>query len=258
MPVVSTQQITHPINIHIMKTYRILLAIILLPVLISASYTGSDPQNKLSKKEKKQGWQLLFDGQSLTGWKGYNADQVYSCWSVVNGELVCKGEGGSETAGDIITAGQYDNFELQLEWCISKGGNSGIFYHVLEGKQYHAAYETAPEYQLIDDAGWPGKLEEWQQTGADYAMTPAAKDKKLKPAGEWNSSRIVYNKGHVEHWLNGKKIVEFQVGSPEWIQKRNDGKWKEYPDYAKSQTGHIGLQNHGSGVKFRNIKVRPL
>jgi len=119
-------------------------------------------------------------------------------------------------------------------------------------------YENTPWYSVFDEAGWPGKREEWKRTGADYAMTPAGKDKKLMPAGEWNSSRIVYNKGHVEHWLNGKKIVEFQAGSPEWNQKRNDGKWKEYPDYAKVQTGHIGLQNHGSGVKFRNIKVRPL
>jgi hypothetical protein len=111
---------------------------------------------------------------------------------------------------------------------------------------------------LIDEAGWPEKLESWQQTGSDYAMYPAIKDKNLMPVGEWNNSRIIYNKGDVEYWLNGIKVVEFQAYSPEWEQKKSTGKWKDYPDYAISKTGHIGLQNHGSGVRLRNIKVRRL
>jgi len=240
-----------------MKTTVTLITLIFTGLLISVTTTAQQA-NTLTPKEKKQGWQLLFDGQTLKGWKGYNSDKMFSCWSVQNGELVCQGEGGSVTAGDIITTADFDNFELDLEWSISKEGNSGIFYHVLEGPQYHAAYETAPEYQLIDDAGWPDKLEEWQKTGADYAMTPAAEEKKLMPVGEWNHSRIIYNKGHVEHWLNGMKVVEFQAYSPEWNQKKEQGKWKDYPGYASSQKGSIGLQNHGSGVKFRNIKVRKL
>lgn len=241
-----------------MKLYLTLLALAIIPFWISAQKAKKSPVNELSKKEIKQGWQLLFDGKTLDGWKGYNSDKMFSCWSVSNGEMVCMGEGGSETAGDIITVAEFGNFELSLDWSISKAGNSGIFYHVLEGKQYHAAYETAPEYQLIDDLGWPEKLEDWQQTGADYGNYPAKKNKKLMPAGEWNNSRIVYNKGHVEYWLNGMKVVEFQAYSPEWEKLRTSGKWKDYPDYAKSKTGHIGLQNHGSGVKFRNIKVRKL
>jgi hypothetical protein len=239
-----------------MKRIHILGLILLAITNLKAQTT--DLHNTLSNDDIKQGWQLLFDGKTLTGWKGYNSDQVFSCWSVSDGELVCQGEGGSVTAGDIITIANYDNFELSLEWNISKAGNSGIFYHVLEGNQYHAAYETGPEYQLIDDAGWPDKLEEWQKTGADYAMTPASKDKILKPSGEWNQSRISYNKGHVEYWLNGMKVVEFQVNSPEWKLKKAEGKWKDYPGYASSGNGHIGLQNHGSGVKFRNIKIRRL
>lgn len=241
-----------------MKNCIHILAFVLISSCLTAQTINNGNVNSLSKKEKKQGWQLLFDGQTLNGWKGFNSDQVFSCWSVVNGELICKGEGGSETAGDIITVSDYDNFELSLDWNISKAGNSGIFYHVLEGEKYHAAYETAPEYQLIDDLGWPDKLEEWQKTGADYAMTNTVKDKKLMPAGEWNNSRIIYNKGHVEYWLNGMKVVEFEAYSPEWEKLRASGKWKQYPDYAISKTGHIGLQNHGSGVKFRNIKVRKL
>jgi hypothetical protein len=241
-----------------MKLSFTFLAVILLPICISAQSAKSSPINSLSKKEIKQGWQLLFDGQTLDGWKGYNSDKMFSCWSVVNGELVCLGEGGSVTAGDIITISDFDNFELSLDWSISKAGNSGILYHVLEGEKYHAAYETAPEYQLIDDLGWPEKLEDWQQSGADYGMYPTVKNKKLMPAGEWNNSRIIYNQGHVEYWLNGMKVVEFQAYSPEWEKLRSFGKWKDYPDYAISKTGHIGLQNHGSGVKFRNIKVRKI
>ncbi len=235
-----------------------LSAVMILSYSLFAQTTQTLPANSLTAKEKKQGWQLLFDGETLSGWKGFNSDEVFSCWSVSNGELLCLGEGGSETAGDIITVAEYDNFELSLEWNISAAGNSGIFYHVLEGAQYHAAYETGPEYQLIDDAGWPGGLEDWQQTAADYGMYPAAANKKLLPAGEWNHSRIVYNKGHVEYWLNGIKTVEFQAYSPEWEQKKAESKWKDFPGYAISKSGHIGLQNHGSGVKFRNIKVRKL
>ncbi len=233
-------------------------AVLSILLLTSGQNQKSNPHNSLSKKEIKQGWHLLFDGNTMEGWKGYNSDKMFSCWSVSNGELVCLGEGGSVTSGDIITVSEFDNFELSLEWSISHAGNSGIFYHVLEGQKYHAAYETAPEYQLIDDAGWPDKLADWQKTGADYAMTNTIKDKKLMPAGEWNTSRIIYNKGHVEHWLNGIKVVEFQAYSPEWEKLKSSGKWKDYPDYAISKTGHIGLQNHGSGVKFRDIKVRKL
>lgn len=239
-----------------MKKICVLLTVILVSTITNAQMP--EPCNTLSKKEIKQGWQLLFDGKTLNGWKGYNSDQVFSCWSAANGELVCQGEGGSVTAGDIITVANFENFELSIDWCISKAGNSGIFYHVLEDPKYHAAYETGPEYQLIDDAGWPDKLEDWQQTGADYGMYPTVKDKNLMPVGEWNQTRIIYKKGHVEYWLNGQKVVEFQAYTPEWQQKKDQGKWKDYPGYAISQTGHIGLQNHGSGVKFRNIKVRKL
>ncbi len=241
-----------------MKIIVAFLAVLLIPIYLSAQNPKSNSNNSLSKKEIKQGWKLLFDGQTLNGWKGYNSDKMFSCWSVSNGELICQGEGGSVTAGDIITVSDFDNFELSLEWNISREGNSGIFYHVQEGQKYKAAYETAPEYQLIDDLGWPEKLEEWQKTGADYAMYTTVKDKKLMPVGEWNTSRIIYNKGHVEYWLNGMKVVEFQAYSPEWELKKSTGKWKDYPDYAISKTGHIGLQNHGSGVKFRNIKVRKI
>jgi hypothetical protein len=162
-------------NISNMERIKILLAILTISVNIAAQTPRSPENNTLTKKEVKKGWLLLFDGSTLNGWKGFNNDKVFDCWSVSDGELVCKGEGGSETAGDIITIPEFGDFELCIEWNISNQGNSGIFYHVIEGEQYHAAYETGPEYQLIDDLGWPGGLEDWQKTAADYAMHPAIK-----------------------------------------------------------------------------------
>lgn len=239
-----------------MKKTTLFFSIFVISATMLTQTGKSQTQNSLSKNEKKQGWTMLFDGKTLDGWKGFNSDKMFGCWSAANGEMICRGEGGSETAGDIITVQQYENFEMSLQWKITKAGNSGIFYHVLEGAQYHAAYETGPEYQLIDDEGWPGGLENWQQTGADYGMYPAKEGKLLKPVGEWNLSKIIYDKGHVEYWLNGMKVVEFQAYSPDWEKKKAASKWKDFPGYAISKKGHIGLQNHGSGVSFRNIKVR--
>jgi hypothetical protein len=147
---------------------------------------------------------------------------------------------------------------LYLEWNISKGGNSGIFYHIVEDPKYDAPYKTGPEYQLIDDTGYPGDLEDWQQAGADYAMYAANDQKILNPAGEWNSSRIIFDNGHVEHWLNGVKVIEFQAWSEDWNQRREAGKWKDVPGYGAAKTGHIGLQDHGNMVWFRNIKIKKL
>ena len=153
---------------------------------------------------------------------------------------------------------QFDNFELQLEWKITKGGNSGIFYHVVEAEKYHSPYQTGPEYQILDDFGFPNPLEEWQKAGADYAMHLPNDQKTLNPAGSWNSSKIIFNRGKVEHWLNGKKILEFDKFSDDWQERRNSGKWDNYPDYGKTNSGHLGLQDHGAGVWFRNVRVRRL
>jgi hypothetical protein len=118
-------------------------------------------------------------------------------------------------------------------------------------------FETGPEYQLIDDAGWPEPLEEWQKTGANYAMHNA-EQKTLHPVGQWNTSRILVKNGHVEHWLNGKKVVEYQLWTDEWREKVKTGKWKDYPGYGSARQGHIALQDHGSPVWFRNIMIREL
>ena len=156
-------------------------------------------------------WVSLFDGRTLNGWHGYNETGEVKNWTIEEGALVCLGAAHGDTGGDIVTDKEFENFELTWEWKITKGGNTGVMYHVVEDPKYQAPYETGPEYQVIDDIGFPDKLEEWQKTGADYAMNLPNDKKRLKPVGEWNASKIVFNKGHVEHWLNGEKIVAFQT-----------------------------------------------
>lgn len=240
-----------------MKTVSILFGMVLLAntTLVQAQ----ELHNSLSKAEKKAGWQLLFDGKTGTGWRAFNGTDFPSNWVVENGTLKCLGKAHGDTGGDILYGGaEFGAFELLVDWKISPGGNSGIFYHALEGKQYHAPYETAPEYQLIDDINFPGKLEDWQKTASDYAMYVAPATKALKPAGEWNQSRIVFTKAQATYYLNGKETVRFVPWSADWNTRRNSGKWDAYPDYGKAESGFIALQDHGNPVWFRNIKIRPL
>lgn len=201
-----------------------------------------------------EAWVSLMDA---TLWRGYNQASLPTNWAFKGNQLECFGEGG-DIGGDIITKQKYDNFELSLEWKISEGGNSGIFYHVVEDIKYKAPYETGAEYQLLDDIGFPSPIEDWQKTGANYAMHLANEKKVLKPIGEWNTSRIIFNRGKVEHWLNGAKIVDFDKFSDDWKAKRNSGKWNDYPDYGIANDGYLGLQDHGAGVWFRDIKVKRL
>ena len=215
---------------------------------------GGDKGEALNEDAK---WFALFDGETTTGWRGYNQKTIPEGWVVENGTLKSLGKGG-DIGGDIVYGNrEFENFELKLQWKISEGGNSGIFYHVVEDLKYKAAYETAPEYQLIDDLDFPQPLEEWQKVGADYAMYFAT-DKIVKRAGEWNTARIRYTPEKAEYWLNGKKTVEFVPYSDEWTKRRNSGKWDDFPDYAISKKGLIGLQDHGSNVWFKNIKIREL
>ncbi|MCQ6958799.1 3-keto-disaccharide hydrolase [Mucilaginibacter aquariorum] len=209
---------------------------------------------------KKSAWVSLFNGKNLKGWHGYNKKGEVKNWEIENGALVCLGAvKGTDTGGDIVSDKQYDNFELTWEWKIDKGSNSGVLYHVVESPKYEASYLTGPEYQIIDDIGWvPDKLEEWQKTGADYAMHNANALKKVMPVGQWNTSRIVFNKGHVEHWLNGKKIVEFTAWDADWKKKKAEGKWKDHPEYGMAKIGHIALQDHGHKAYYKNIRIKQL
>lgn len=246
------------------------LILLLLLIIISSCL-------RLTKKNTE--WVLLFDGESTEGWRGYNAKVLPPGWIAKDGMLLfdphLKDEQVYEGGRDIIYGiEEFDNFELLVEWKIPEGGNSGIFYHIKEG--YSGPPAVAPEYQLIDDLNYaklhdltsynaqfgsaePAKLQDWQSTGADYAMyTPDSTQKKLNPAGEWNTSKIVFTPKKVEHWLNGKMVLSFVPWSVDWFKKRNSGKWKNAPDYGKFKTGFIGFQDHGSPLWFRNIKIKKL
>lgn len=210
--------------------------------------------NRLTGREKAAGWELLFNGKTLEGWRGFK-NQPVTAWDVEAGTLHCNGHKKGAPAVDLITEGEYASFELSLQWKISPASNSGIMFHVDEN--HDATYESGPEYQIIDDKGWPGKLEAWQHTGCNYAMQVPATIP-VKPVGQWNTTKIVVKGAHVEHWLNGKKILEYQLWSPEWEKQKASGKWKDHPGYGMNKTGHIALQYHGGDVWFRDIKLKKL
>ena len=222
------------------------------------SSCASTLHNKLTKEEKSDGWQLLFDGKTLNGWRDYNGDKLTAPWFATDGTIQARG-GGGDAHGYIVTSKNYENFDLVWDWKIAKGGNSGMLYHVVENPAFKVPYVTGPEYQLIDNLGFPEQLEDWQKTAADYAMHVADISKLIiKPAGEWNLSRIVFDNGHVEHWLNGQKVVEFEAWTEDWFARKHSGKWENAPEYGLASTGVICLQDHGSAAWFRNMKIKEL
>ena len=245
-----------------------LITILLLFTLIcSCKIESTMNREPISKTETKtDNWISLFDGTSTDGWRAYNGDALPEQWVIKEGALTFetekKSEADHEGGKDIIYAAEeFDNFELYLEWKLSEGGNSGIFYHLKEG--YSGPPEVSPEYQLLDDLKWEeinnAKLEEWQKTGADYAMhVPDNNQKIVKPAGDWNTSRIRFTPELVEHWLNGKKILSFVPWSKDWEERKSKGKWKDFPKYGTFKTGYIGLQDHDSPLWFKNIKIKKL
>ncbi|MEO5979409.1 MAG: DUF1080 domain-containing protein [Chryseolinea sp.] len=219
--------------------------------------------NNLTAEERTAGWELLFDGKTLDGWKRYNADSIGPLWTVKDGAIVCDGkgltEGTANIGGSLMTKKSFGNFELTADWKLSPGGNSGILYHVVENKKYKHDYETGPEVQVMDDEGWKGeKLRDVQKVGGAYDMFAAPATKKVMPVGEWNTIKLVYNNGHVEHYLNGEKVVEYDESSPAFADAKKKSKWTKYPDWNKSKTGPISLQDHGAAVYFKNIKIKAL
>ena len=220
----------------------------------------------ISCEKNQSEWIELFDGKSTDGWRAYNGEEIPKKWAAVDGELTFDTDLKLEEewigGGDIMYyKEEFEYFELYLEWKLPKGGNSGVFYNVQEG--FQAPYAISPEYQLLDDLGWEeinnAKLEEWQKAGANYAMHEADSSKKqLNPAGQWNSSRIIYTEKKVEHWLNGQLLLEFEPFSEDWYFKRNSGKWDDFPEYGKFKKGYIALQDHDSPIWFRSIKIKKL
>lgn len=230
---------------------RIVVAIIGFVIFLSAT-AQNDRINTLSEKEKKEGWRLLFNGKNLDGWRTFQGREITG-WKVIDGVLNNSGV-GSDHGGDIITREKFQNFELELDWKIAPQSNSGIFYHVNE-KIGTAIYESGPEYQLIDDKGWPDKLRDDQYSGANYGMH-APKNAIVKDVNDWNQARIVVNGAHVQHYLNGVKVVDYYLWDDDWMQLKEKGKWKDYPYYGMALKGPIGLQDHGGLAQFRNIKIK--
>lgn len=233
-------------------------------LLLLLSLAVACGQKKQSTSEEQapatvvpEGWKSLFDGKSLAGWHIYKG-QKNNTWEAKDGMLHCKAnnvsvKGDGDDRSDILTDEQFENFELTCEWKITPEGNSGIMYRVTEEFDY--PFYSGPEYQLIDDAGYPDKLKDSQHTGANYDMEAPA-EAVAKPVGEWNTTRIVVNGNHVEHWLNGKQVVTYELHSDDWTKRKEGSKWKDVKGYGMSPKGSIDLQDHGHEIWFRNLLVK--
>ncbi|HYG17595.1 MAG TPA: DUF1080 domain-containing protein [Ohtaekwangia sp.] len=216
----------------------------------------SAADNQLTQQQQSEGWISLFDGTSKNGWRTFkNLDN--DSWEVTGGTLHCKPfkENAENKRADLISLEQYENFELAFDWKISPQGNSGVMFHVTE--EYDQPYATGPEYQILDDEGYPGDVRDVHFTGANYDMLAPA-ERKSNAVGTWNSSRLVVNHNHVEHWLNGVKVVEYDLQTADWKKRVAETKWKDFPGYGSAGKGHIALQDHNNEVWFKNIYIKPL
>ena len=200
---------------------------------------------------RTQPWKPLFDGQTVQGWRSYRTSTYPTGWFVRGGVLTKEGP-----SDDIISVEQFEDFELEFEWALSPGGNAGVFYRATE--EYDKVYWSAPEYQLLDDAGHRDGRNRLTAAGAAYGLY-AAQEGVVKPAGEWNHSRIVADSGRIEHWLNGTKLLEYELWSPDWEAKVKDSKFGAWANYGRARRGHIAIQgDHGGELAFRNIRIREL
>lgn len=196
-------------------------------------------------------WRTLFDGQMLDSFRGWHSDGMPAGWHVQGGALVKDGN-----VEDLVSREQFRNFELELEWKIGKEGNSGIFYRGT--REYDEIYWSAPEYQLLDDANAPDGRDRLTAAGSAYGIYPCPAGA-VKPYGEWNKTRIVVRGDHVEHWLNGQKVVDYRLGSPDWKARVAASKFSKYPDYGLAKTGLIGIQgDHPGSLALRHIRIREL
>lgn len=194
---------------------------------------------------------VLFDGSNLDQWRGYQNEAIGAGWKIDDGILKFDGSGG----GDIITRASFTNFELNFEWAVTEGANSGVMYKVGLGDS--APYMTGPEYQILDNDRHADGKSKLTSAAALYGLY-AAESGKTSPVGQWNTARIVINGNHVEHWLNDVKVVDAGFGSADWQDRLGKSKFHDWEKFATLATGHIALQDHGDEVWFRNISIRNL
>ena len=206
---------------------------------------------QLTEEQRAAGWRSLFDGTSTAAWRGYHEQAFPAGWHIVDGVLTKTG-----SVHDIISRDQFGNFELTLDWKISPGGNSGVFYRGTE--EYEAIYWTAPEYQLLDDAGHPDGKSRLTAAGSAFGLYPSPAGV-VKPADQWNSTRIIVNGNNVQHWMNGQKLLEYDLGSPDWEAKVKASKFKDWPHYGLASRGHVGIQgDHDGTLSIRNVRIREI
>jgi hypothetical protein len=230
-------------------TLRSLIAVLICSAAIWAPAAAQAP-NTLSAADRAAGWRLLFDGRTMAGWRGFKQTTVPEGWKVVEGAIT-----RVASAGDIVTTQQFKNFELTIDWNVAPVGNSGIFYRASEDDD--AIYWTAPEMQVLDDARHPDGKSRLTSAGANYGLYEAPSGI-VKPAGQWNQARLIVNGRHVEHWLNGVRLLQYELYSPDWEMRVHESKFAPHPHYGRNAEGYIGLQDHGDRVAFRNIKIRVL
>lgn len=242
-------------NYEIMKKTLIIFAAF---AMLGSAVMAQAP-NTLTKQEKKQGWKLLFDGKTTNGWHTYLKDEVGAKWQVKDGAIIfdpSQPSGG----GDIVTNEAYENYELNLEWKVAKGSNSGIIFDIQEDPKYGATYLTGPEMQVLDNIDASDNKKQNHLAGCLYDMAGDATVSKPAPVGEWNKVRLIQNKGHLTFYLNGIKTFEGQIGSEEWNKLVENSKFKSkaFADFAKVAKGKIALQEHPGSSQWRNIKILPL
>ena len=227
--------------------------------ILEASVDSTD--NRLSESEVAAGWMLLFDGTSTEQWRGYGKSTFpESGWAVESGHLVVKKSNGEEggMAGDIVTRQEFRDFVFSFDFMLSDSANSGILYLVQEMTDT-PIWHNAPEYQVLDDPTYTEMLgADWMpthRTGENYDMH-SNDDRDLKPNGQWNNGVIQKSGNHIQHWLNGKIVVEYDLLSPEWEDLVAKSKFKDFPQYGRAEQGYIGIQDHGHEVRYRNLKIR--
>jgi len=244
------------------RSFLFLISVVLFSgmILISCkSKTGAKQQ----QSTEETGWVTLFDGTNTNGWRGYDSTAFPSQGWVIDGDaLKCVGSGEGEAGGrggDIIYDKKFKDFDLTLEWKISEGGNSGIFY-LAEEIPGEPIWKSAPEYQVLDNERHPdaklGKDGD-RMAGSLYDLIPA-NPQNAKPAGEWNTAEIMVYQGTVVHKMNGETVVEYHIGTPDFVNMIANSKFKDFPEFGKYREGFIGLQDHGNDVWYRNIKIKDL
>jgi len=217
--------------------------------------------NTLTDAEIKEGWQLLFDGKSMTGWRNFNKNGLGKSWIVdeesihLNGIFDKNGTMKIQEGGDIITEKTYGDFELRYDWKISPCGNSGVMFNILEDKKYKYGWETGPEMQVLDNTCHPDAKYPTHKAGDLYDMISCSQET-VKPAGEWNQAKIISRQGQVDFWLNDVNVVSFTMSDKSWEERIQKSKFKNLPDFGKFRSGHIALQDHDNEVWFRNLKIK--